>query len=222
MQIDDKGVPVWRTAAAGCQRGRAYFSRMGPKWKDSGSLRSRRRGCCLRRTAAMLTDALEATDWSIYCPSCPAASPLCPCNDPLLHAALIYACSCLLCGSSLWPSSPLLFCSVTLPSSSSSSSPSVSIPDPFFLLSQITTKLFNFFIHLWGTGQSQRRLLATDHLLGMEIATKLACPDGSGGQGKKLSSLPRVCAPPYRFRASESPLSERNAPREFWNKIFVG
>lgn len=43
MQIDDKGLPVLETAAAGCQRGRAYFSQLRRKWKDSRVFASRRR-----------------------------------------------------------------------------------------------------------------------------------------------------------------------------------
>lgn len=100
----------------------------------------------------MLTDALEAADWSIYCPLASPASPLCPCNDPLLHPPLIYAASCVAISThrSLGPLSNFF-------AHSSSYFP------------RLPAKLFNFFI------RRPERLLATDHLLGMEIVTGLAC-----------------------------------------------
>ena len=100
----------------------------------------------------MLTDALEAADWSIYCPLVSPASPLCPCNDPLLHPPLIYAASCVAISThrSLGPLSNFF-------AHSSSYFP------------RLPAKLFNFFI------RRPERLLATDHLLGMEIVTGLAC-----------------------------------------------
>lgn len=81
------------------------------------------------------------------------ASPLCPCNDPLLHPPLIYAASCV---------------AIHAPASAVHSDLSRTCAHSSYF-PRLPAKLFNFFIH------RLERLLATDHLLGMEIVTGLAC-----------------------------------------------